>query len=281
MFMRRSRVAIAGLAALALLLLFPLCAAAQIPDATSISFSDDTAEVSFEISVYELDVSLSFEDVVGLSPPHLGLSVSVVNPLDTTLLSRLPGSLASIPSAFPVLITVEPPNSGGFSFSGIAELEIHTHDLSFTAGTPLRLFRAPVGGDFEAITAGVGTGSYRARGQVGDFSQFLIVADTRSNDSVVDAKFDRLEDLLDDFDSSITSSVAASLSGDLSAALSDWNADDPEAAIDDLESFQATVVANSGSDIPDVWRSARDLTNMAGELRAAAETLIFSLGLAI
>jgi hypothetical protein len=39
------------------------------------------------------------------------------------------------------------------------------------------------------------------------------------------------------------------------------------------------VVANSGSAIPNVWRSSRDLVNAAGLLRAAGETLRFSLGL--
>ena len=35
-------------------------------------------------------------------------------------------------------------------------------------------------------------------------------------------------------------------------------------AIQKIEGFAATVQAHSGSEIPDVWRSARDLTNVAG-----------------
>jgi hypothetical protein len=48
-------------------------------------------------------------------------------------------------------------------------------------------------------------------------------------------------------------------------------------AIAKVEAFAATVKQHSGSGIPDVWRSARDLANAAGELRAAASTLRFSL----
>ena len=36
---------------------------------------------------------------------------------------------------------------------------------------------------------------------------------------------------------------------------------------------------HSGSDIPEVWRAARDLDNVAGYLRAGADTLRFSLNL--
>ncbi len=49
------------------------------------------------------------------------------------------------------------------------------------------------------------------------------------------------------------------------------------AAIQKIESFESTVEQASSSEIPDVWRSSRDLTNVAGELRAAASTIRFSL----
>jgi hypothetical protein len=37
------------------------------------------------------------------------------------------------------------------------------------------------------------------------------------------------------------------------------------------------VKQNSGAAIPDVWRSSRDVVNVAGDLRAGASTLKFSL----
>jgi hypothetical protein len=51
------------------------------------------------------------------------------------------------------------------------------------------------------------------------------------------------------------------------------------AAISDLDVFTATVELHSGSDIPDVWRSAHDLVDVAGLLRAGGRTLRFSLNL--
>ena len=50
-------------------------------------------------------------------------------------------------------------------------------------------------------------------------------------------------------------------------------------AIDKTESFINLVKANSGTAIPNVWRSSHDLVNVAGLLRSAASTLRFSLNL--
>ncbi|HXU47033.1 MAG TPA: DUF6689 family protein [Thermoanaerobaculia bacterium] len=223
------------------------------------------------------DVTVSFESVVGLSPANLGLSAERISPTDPSLLSRLSGS--AIPAGFPVLLRIEPPATGGLSFSGVATLEIHTHNLQFTPNCPLRLFAAPLGGRFEDITAGMGVGSYRARGTKGGFSEFLIVTDPRPVNQVIAAKFERLDRLLDEYASAVPGALYDDLEARLDAARSEAARGATLEAIRQIDGFLSVVEQHSGSDIPNVWRSARDLPNVAGYLRAAAMTLRFSLGL--
>lgn len=241
----------------------------------------DEDEISLEINLVGgigLDLTLSFEQVVGLSLQNLGLSAKLVGLLDLGLLRRLPSGV-SLAGALPVLLTVEPPASGGLSFSGVVSLSLHTHELAFVGGSPLRFFAAPKGGRFVDVTASMGTGSYRARGARGDFSQFLIGIDLRSVDAVIDDKFRLLGELLADHEAEITPAVFDAIEALYDAALDAYDADQVLDAIDEIEAFGAAVEAASGADIPDVWRSARDLDNVAGELRAQAETLRFSLQL--
>lgn len=248
---------------------------------TSFTVSGDRAEATADVAGYGIELRLTFEEVIGLNAENLGLSAHLVDPLDLDLVSRLPDPLAvSVPAGLPVVVRIEPPASGGLSFSGVATLEVHTHELSFASSPSLRFFRAPVGGTFEDITVFMGMGSYRARGNVGDFSEFLIVADTRDVSVVVNGKFDRLEGLLAEFDLRIPSALATELGDLVDSARTAWTLGDPLSAIRHLESFSDTVEEHSGSDLPEVWRSARDVDNVAGELRSAASTLQFSLRLA-
>lgn len=226
----------------------------------------------------EAELSVAFEEVVGLSPESLGLSVQLLDATDLLLLaSRLPSSLVSVPAGFPVLLTIEPPETGGLSFAGVTTVEIYTHELTFLSGCPFRLYAAPLGGTFADITESHSGGSYRVRGSKGDFSEFLIVADLRPVDGVIDEKFTRLGQKLTAHETLIEPTVYATLAALLDQAEADWDAGDTLTAIAGVETFADTVEEHSGSDVPDVWRSARDLTNAAGDLRAAAATLRFSL----
>jgi hypothetical protein len=222
------------------------------------------------------DVSITFEQVTGLSLQNLGLSAQVVNTLSPAFRARLPGSVLPV---LPLLLRIEPPANGSLTFSGVTEIDIHTHNLLFALGTPLRFFSAPVGGKFEDVTAAMGAGSYRARATKGGFSEFLIVADLRPRNQVIAAKFDRLEELLDDYEGSMSGSVYEDLEDRLEAAHADYTGGSAQAAIAEIDGFLAVVEQHSGTEIPDVWRSARDLQNVAGYLRGAALTLRFSLGL--
>lgn len=222
------------------------------------------------------DFSLVFEDAVGLSLANLGISAQLVNPNDPALLARLP---SSVTPGLAALLRIEPPATGGLAFSGIATFELHTHNLNYTAGCPLRLFSAPLGGPFTDITTNMGAGSYRARGTTGGFSEFLIVSDLRPVDQVITAKLDRLEQLLDDY----TASMPGSVYDDLETRLADIRADHAQGAtsdaIQEVDGFLAAVQQQAGTTMPNVWRSARDVQNVAGYLRAAAMTLRFSLAL--
>lgn len=234
-----------------------------------------TAEIS--LTTFEADLILEFENAVGLSASNLGMSAEIVSV--SSLQSRLPASVTSLAAGFPIVLTIEPPSTGGLSFSGVYTLELYTYDLTFTAGCPFRLFKSDDGGPFYDVTSSMGTGSYRVRSQSPTFSEFAIISDARSTSDVVDLKFDRLADLLDEHESAMPSSVHASLTGYYDDALAAWGNGSALNAISELDAFYDEVVDHSGTDIPDTWRSSRDLVNAAGELRAAAKTLRFSLAL--
>lgn len=223
------------------------------------------------------DLSLIFEDALGLNLLSLGISARLVNPNDPALLARLPPGTAI--SGLPVILRIEPPPIGGLSFTGITTLAIHTHNLHYTAGCPLRLFSAPLGGPFRDITTSMGSGSYRVRGSSGGFSEFLIVSDLRPVDQVITDKLNRLEQMLDSY----TALVPGSLYDDLEERLEEIRADYEQGAfseaIQGVDGFIATVQQNAGTTIPNLWRSTRDVQNVAGYLRAGAMTLRFSLAL--
>lgn len=226
---------------------------------------------------YLVDVEITFEEVSGLDLSQLSLSARVLSPLDLLFRSRLPGGVLTTP-ALPVVLSIEPRSSSTLAFEGIYSIDLHTHNLVYLPSTPLRLFKAPRGGKFEDVTEAMGVGSYRVRGSGGCFSDFLIVLDLRSIASVISGKYDDLEDTLADNAGSIPAATHAELTGLLSSSRDAYAAGDFGAAVAYVESFAETVEANSGAGgIPDVWQANTALVNVAGNLRAQAGTLRFSL----
>lgn len=226
------------------------------------------------------ELTLSFENVVGLNLATLGLSAQLVSPSDLALLNRLPGGgLVGIPGTFPVLVRVQPSAESTLSFEGVYTLSLHTDNLVFAPNTPLRLFHAEGSEPFADITEAMGLGSYRVRGASGSFSEFLIVADTRPLPAVASEKLDALQALLDARAAAIGPGVLADLRTTLRAARTAFDAGNLPAASDKVKAFAAKVKDASGSEIPNVWRANSSVINVAGELRAAASTLMLSLAL--
>jgi hypothetical protein len=239
----------------------------------------NTLQAEIEAGAVSASLTIQFENVVGLTPTSLGLSVQTIQLLDASLLARL-GSGVSVPAEFPVLLKVEPSPASGLSFGGIVSIELYTHALQYVPGTSLRMFSARSGEAFSDITTSAGSGSYRSGGTKGEFSEFIIVTDLRTAPAVITAKYAALADLLAGYAGQIDDGVRAELEGLHGASQQAWQSDARVAAIQYIEAFAAKVVEHSGDAIPDVWRSAGDLDNLAGELRAKAATLRFSLTLA-
>ena len=222
------------------------------------------------------DLTVTFENVVGLSPGSLVLSALPISPGDLSLLSRL-GAGVSIPAGFPVVVRIDPSASSALSFEGVYKLSIYTHNLTLGANSPLRLYRAPNGGAFGDMTGSLQAGSVRAGGSGPGFSEFLIAVDTRMVDSVIAGKFDAVQNHLSANWSSILPAVAADLQQRLNQARASYASGAIAAAIDGVSGFADEVKKQSGAAIPNVWRANGGPVNVAGLLRSAADTLKFSL----
>jgi hypothetical protein len=243
--------------------------------------SDDEARVTIELpGGIGAELTVAFEDVVGLHPASLDVSAELVSPLDFGILGRLPANVG-VPASFPVLVRISPTASSLLSFSGVAKVSFYTHNLQLDPAVPLALFRAPSTdppSPFDDIAVTEGRGSYRAGGSTGDFSEFLIVLDNRPIDAVISGKFNVLQARLTEHSASMPAGVVNTLQTLLTQARTLYDLGQPIPAMGQLKAFSQHVKARSGKDIPDVWR-AHDPSaiNVAGLLRSAADTLIFSL----
>jgi hypothetical protein len=259
------------------LLVFAPPAAAQVP--FPLTVTGNTARATVDLpGGFGFELTLTFEQVVGLNPAALDVSAAVINPLDPALIARLPpappggGGLlgggspvpgVSIPAALPVLLRVS--------------ISLYTHNLQLDPAVPLALYKAHDGGPFTDITVSEGRGSYRAGGSGGDFSEFLIVVDARPIDTVIGEKFAALDALLNTYGSSIPPAVLDSLQQRLARARAYYQTNLLVPAIVEMRAFSRYVAAHGGAEIPSVWRANCGPDNVGGLLRSASETLRFSL----
>jgi hypothetical protein len=254
-------------------------ALAQTPVQLTVSGNEAKGSFYLEGGV-GADLSISFEQVVGLNPRALEVSARLVSPVDPAILSRLPANVR-IPEAFPVMIRIEPRTKSRLTFAGIVSISLHTHNLALVANSPLALYSGPVDGLLHDITRSVGIGSYRAGGSGGGFSEFMIVADSRPLDTVISEKFEVLEAGLND-------DLGQADEGDLVGALNEllvrlgrartsYASGAATAAVSEVTGFLDLANFYSGDVISNVWRAHDDRRNVAGLRRAAAETLRFSL----
>ena len=261
------------LVAAALLCCASLASAQSVPVSTTVSGNTATVVVG-PATAPLADLTLTFDDATNLSASSLGVSAQVVNLSDAGLLARLPGLLTQLDSAYPVMVTIEPPATGGLAFNRTVRVEVHTHALTYSAGTSYRLFKASLGAGFKDITDDVAPGSVRARGTTGGFSQFLILADVRETSTVVAQKIAALRALIDTLPSAEQAAFDAYVDAAESAvANAQWS--DAIAAVDSL---RARAAARAGNQLTQQWLATRNGDNQAGDLMAGAATLRFSIG---
>lgn len=269
------------LSLLAVLSLAALPRPAEAVDPVDVTVSGDELIADLEVpGGLSARLTVRFENVVGLSEESLNISASLVNPLDLGLLARLGDTVSSLSSGLPILISIEPDPRSVLTFSGTVDIEVYTHDLHFLPGSPLRLYSASHGGRFHDITVRHGAGSYRSGGTKGNFSEFMIVADLRTPHAAAGDKLQRLRDLLERYAARLDAGIYQELSGLVGAAEAAYASGSLVAAVTYVETFSDTV-RNHGSAIPNVWSSCRNVGNISGRLRAAADTLRFSLTLAL
>jgi uncharacterized protein DUF6689 len=257
-------------------------ALAQTPIPLTISGKTALGTIALQ-GGFSADLTISFESVSGLTSEALQATATVVDPNDPALRSRLPG-MVTIPDAFPVLVRISPTNASNLAFHGIVAVELHTSNLHLEPWAPKSLFKAPDGGFFQDITASEAEGSYRVCGSGGGFSEFLIVSDNQGIqavqllDTVIINKFVALEATLNQHASSMPLPVYLTLHTRLVQARSLFDSSDLAGAIAKIVSFSDYAKAHSGTDIPDLWQAHNpSLVNVAGLLRAGADTLKFSL----
>ena len=255
-------------------------AAAQTLDVTGLDADAVEATVTLPTG-QSADLTVRFEAATNLTPETLGVAVRALGATETGLLARLPaGSPGTIApaSGLPLLITVSP--EPGFAFDGLAEVELYTTDLKFAAGSPLRMFKAEDGGAFRDITTMNAGGSYRSRGSTGKFSEFLIVTDLRAPAVVLEQKAARLDGLIADARGAGGDALADALAGDLAgvrAAAADGRYADAITGADALAD-RAEAAGASGA-LPNTY-TPNGAQNLAGQIRAEALTLRFTLTLA-
>jgi hypothetical protein len=269
------------MAKLLLCLLFVVSFAAgstAVPVEVEVLDGELHAEISIN-QVYEIDLTIVFEDVIGLTTESLVITATQINPLDIGLLNRIgPSNLFSIPAGLPVLINITPSPTSTLSFTGPYEIELSTSNLVFDPN--FRIFTSPNGGTFEDITTFSGIGSYRVRGTSGDFSDFIIINDLRTPNTVINDKYTKLQNSLNNHASRITPEMLANLQQILDASKTSFLAGNKNEAVQHLEDFVTLIQTDNGQSMPNTYRANdENAINVAGELRRKAATLIFSLRL--
>lgn len=240
-----------------------------------VTVAGNTANARISIGSLELaELNLTFDNVSNLTASNLGISVDLVSLLNPVLRSRLGGgSNLQLPAALPLLITVEPTVAGNLTMNNTVRVEIHTDLLPYTAGTRLRLFKAPLGGAFSDITDEVAPGSVRTRGTTGGFSQFLILLDLRPTAWVIDGKDTQLRTLT----ATLATSDRNALDAFLDQAETAVNTGQFATALVALDQFRAYVSGHAGGSIPNTWTPSATAGNPAGALLAGAASLKFSI----
>jgi hypothetical protein len=224
------------------------------------------------------ELVLEFDSVQHLTKQNLGICAKAMDPLTLLdVMSRLPdgGLTGLLQLPLPIVISVDPPVLGGLSFTNTYRAEIHTEMLGYTLLSPYRLYKSPHNGTFYDVTNLVAQGSVRTRGSTGGFSDFIVVLDTVPSPEHAADKYDYLAARIQD--PAIGIRLRTNLAADLAASRAAFYGHDYVTALAKLDAFTTRVRDKAGVGIPNVWRSARDVDNIAGDLLGYAESLRFSI----
>ena len=256
--------------------LFTPLSFAQVVLPQQLSFDDNEIEATIALTnAIEVDIKVEFDNAVGLNASNIDISAELLLPTDLSIVNRLPSSLVTATSGFPVVISISPKPDAGFAFEGMAMVEIYTKALHFNPA--LRIFRSHANGEFEDITQLTAAGSIRSRGNTGSFSDFMILMDLRIPEDVIDTKFARVEQFIADNSSQISPVIMSALNAQLTFLQDDITNADYIAALSVVDTLIDLVESCNGDFMADVWRSSDDLVNVKGELLTKLHTLRFSL----
>jgi hypothetical protein len=252
----------------------------------SVSIGTRAATATISVSntkgqLFTADASLDFDNPQSLTAACLGLTADALDAGKIAdIQARLPSADLSIDPAFPVRITITPSPTCAFSFNDYVDMEIHTSDLSYTPASPYRLYKGPVGGTFHDITTATTSGSMRARGRGGAFSEFVLVKDN-TQDYLAQAQ-QRYADLSAELSlksPTMASVASAALSSDLSASLAAFNNGDYASAASSLATFDADAGRNAGKNIANFWQPGMaESDNVVGDLVSRSGNIQFLLG---
>ncbi|XLP06719.1 DUF6689 family protein [Alteromonas marina] len=253
-------------------------AQAQLVTPTTLTVDDNKIQAKLTLSsLIEVDLSVEFENSIGLNANNIEITAELLDPTDLTITSRLPSVLTSAVSGFPVLVSISPKPDAGFGFEGLATVELYTKAIHYTPTIPWRLFTSHNGGAFEDITVLMSSGSIRARGSTGQFSDFIILLDNRPSTTVINDKVASLSTTVNDNRDEIAPLLEAAIDSGINDIQSALAINDDDAALTAVDSLITLVDSASGSQIADVWRSSGDLVNVKGLLLTQLQTLRFSL----
>lgn len=259
----------------AALLIQPL--AMQQAHANEIQFAENriSADVVLDNGM-DLQLSIRFPQAIGLSESNVKVNIRALNPNDPQITHRLPDSFQmSAVDSFPVLISVQPRQDRGFSFSGEAEIELYTQSIDYADN--IRLFRSHAGGQFEDITTLTAAGSLRATGSTGHFSDFILLVDNRDPTVIAAAKARDLAHYLYSHVFSMEDQFGAEIHA-LSRNINDHVQQGRyRAAVSNLNNMLRKLETANDETMPGVWRSTGDLENVQGELLTKGRSLRYTL----
>jgi len=242
--------------------------------------SENKLQASIPVSpAITLDVTVEFENSVGLNADSIVVEAFLIPVNDISVLSRINSSAVNLHPDFPVLLRISPKEGKGFSFEGLASVEIYTKAIDYQSGMPAKIFTAHAGGDFEDITSMVSAGSLRARGNMGRFSDFIIVLDERSLQEDIESKLARIEQILTlnqiGFNGILLNQLQAATNVLETAVL----LNNVDQALLLTDNFIHLIDGLDGAQIDNVWRSSNDLVNVKGDLLSVLKALRYRLRL--